>query len=90
MKKWYICKYGQHHVNSPYLCTPIGIAVQVDHEDEDQNIPNTYILQDQFSAWLKKHDLCAFGEGYAKALGVSQSTSFPILYSEKNPKGSAV
>lgn len=90
MKKWYICKYGQSHINAPHLCTPIGIAIQVTHEDKDQDAPRTFLLVNKFSDWLIRNDLCAFSEDYAAALRIGKNTSFPILYSEKNPKGSAV
>ena len=90
MKKWYICKYGTHHISAPQECTPIGIAQQVTTEDENQSAPQTFLLMDRFSDWLKKNDLCAFSEGYASALRMGKNASFPILYSEKNTKGSTV
>ena len=90
MKKWYICKYGTHHISAPHECTPIGIAQQVTIEDENQNAPQTFLLMSRFSDWLIRNDLCAFSEDYATALRIGKNASFPILYSEKNPKGSAV
>ena len=89
MKTWYICKYGLYHINAPHLCTPIGIAIQVTHEDKDQNATQTFLFMDKFSDWLKKNDLCAFSERYSTAFRMGKNASFPILYSE-NPKGSAV
>ena len=80
MKKWYICKYGQHHIQAPHECTPIGVAYQITHEDEDQDVPGTFLLEDKFISWLQRKDLCAFGEGYADALRIVKSTVFPTLY----------
>ena len=78
MKKWYICQYGQHHIQAPHECRPIGVALQ--KTAVDNKTDPGFVDMSAFSDWLSKKGLCAFGEGYANALGIRPQQSFPILY----------
>lgn len=65
MKKWYVCKYGLSHVQNPHECEPIGIAYQSQMGDPSDA---GFICISDFENYLKRNDLCAFGEGYEDIL----------------------
>ena len=78
MQKWIICKYGANHIQSPYECDPVGLAYEKTAEDRPES--SGFIDIGKFSDWLKKKDLCAFSEGYKKALGITSVNSLPTMY----------
>ena len=85
MKKWIICKFGMYHIQAPHLCKPIGIAFQ--KQQGNSGSAFGFIDESAFSRWLEKNDLCAFGEGYKKALGINdRSNGLSVLY-PVNEKG---
>lgn len=64
MKEWIICEYGYNHIQSPYECKPVGVAVQKTMGDDDSS--EGFVLITEFEKWLRKEDKCAFGIGYFK------------------------
>lgn len=79
MKKWYICEYGPHQIQSPIECKPIGIAIQKDFHDNTHD--RGFIELDKFSQWLNRKHYCAFGDGYAHLLCKQADLSkLPVLY----------
>lgn len=58
MKEWIICKYGPYHVQSPFECKPIGLAMQKQMGDPDE--ADGFIDFVGFNRWLVKNDFCAF------------------------------
>lgn len=76
MKKWIICRYGAHHIQSPHECQPVGIAYEKTQEDRAED--SGFIDLEKFSAWLEKKNLCAFSEGYAKSL--KPQNNLPVMY----------
>lgn len=78
MTKWIICRYGEHHIQSPNECKPVGIAFEKTEEDRAEDCG--FIEMARFSDWLKKKDLCAFSKGYKKALGITSVNSLPTMY----------
>lgn len=83
MKKWYICEDPQGHQN-PWNYRVIGVAYQ--EQQGDPKGSGSFLLLDGFSAWLVKKKLCAFSDGYEKALRVSKNMNYPILYCEGRTK----
>ncbi len=79
MTKWIVCKYGMNHIQSPFECKPVGIAIQKDRTDSEY--VEGFIDIDRFSKWLEKNDLCAFGWGYRETLGGADG--LPIVYNGK-------
>lgn len=79
MKKWYICQYGQHHIQAPHECRPVGVAYQKRQGDGPDC--HGFIDMEAFSAWLQKNDLCAFSGGYEAALGINNGGKYPLMYS---------
>lgn len=79
MKKWFVCKYGPHHIQSPLECQPIGIAFQKTENDKESDFG--FVDMSAFSAWLIKKNLCAFGEGYKRFFDTNSKQNLPIMYS---------
>lgn len=58
MKEWIICEYGPNHVQSPFECKPIGLAME--KQMGDPLDADGFILFTEFSSWLTNNNLCAF------------------------------
>lgn len=79
MKTWIICKYGANHIQSPNECIPIGIAYQKTVSDDPSE--RGFVAISEFEAWLKRKDLCAFSDGYKKALVVNpMNNTLTVMY----------
>jgi len=84
MKKWIVCKYGEYHVQSPYRCVPVGVAYQKQMGDSEET--KGFCDMDKFEKWLKKNDLCAFGDVFEEdlckyGLRGGNVNDLPVVYS---------